>query len=246
MKSTKASKEQQKQFGDNIFTTIMDYVYWFLSASGLFIISNILFIVCMFFVLTTAAAGYEVDPISALILLVSAIPLGPSITALMGTMGKLVREQDAKIFSEYIKSYRVNFKQSLFLWTMQLLIIAILVIDYKIFISTSYGKFLMPVIFVIIFLLMNISIYAFSLMSRFFYKSKDLIKIAFYYTISRLKNTAINSVILIVAMILILQYSSIVLFFIPAIMVYGIMYNEKALFESIESKIEEKSSESEA
>ena len=51
MRSTKASKEEQRQFGDNIFTTIMNYVYWFLAGSVMFIISNILFIACMFFVL---------------------------------------------------------------------------------------------------------------------------------------------------------------------------------------------------
>ncbi|ADL49813.1 YesL family protein [Clostridium cellulovorans] len=239
---SKASREEQKQFGDNIFTTIMNYVYWFLAGSGLFIISNILFIACMFFVLTTAALGYQIDIISALILLLSAISLGPSITALMGTMGKLVREQDVKIFSEYIRSYKLNFKQSISLWAIQLLVIGILVIDYKIFISTSYGRFLIPAVFIIIFLLVNMYIYMFSLMSRFFYKSRDLIKISFFYTISKVKNTAINSVIVIVATILIFQYSNIVLFFIPAVMIYGIMFNQKSLFESIENKIDEKKS----
>ena len=56
------------------------------------------------------------------IIIICCIPIGPAATALLSVMGKLIREKDINITKDFFKAYKANFFQSLFFWTLEVVL----------------------------------------------------------------------------------------------------------------------------
>ena len=50
-----------------------------------------------------------VDVYMIIILMLSSIPIGPALTALLSLMGKLTREGDIDVTKDFFEAYKVNF-----------------------------------------------------------------------------------------------------------------------------------------
>lgn len=234
----------KRNFFDGPIYTITNYIYWFALSNIYFVLLN-LFLV-MFLISPVDPA--EINSAYYVLLFLVAIPVGPSLTALLSVMGKLVREGDVSVTREYFKAYRQNFKQSLFLWFSILALISVMLADIGYFAKQSNMTLLIPVFNGMIIILLLLSLYIFPIISRFYIKSSDVVKLAFYYAVKRFKVTILNIVGIIAIGFLIKSFPSVAVFFFASVACYMIMFYERDILKEIEEKIvnnpkEEKNSE---
>jgi uncharacterized membrane protein YesL len=189
---------------------------------------------------TELNAGYFI------LFFIAALPVGPSITALLSIMAKLVREKDLNsITKEFFKAYKQNFKQSLFIWFVGSLMIAIMLADIKFFNSKSMGAIPVAVFNGLIIILIVLSLYVFPIVSRFYLKTSDVIKLSFYYAIKKFKVTVMNIAAIVAVIFLISRFPSVSFFFFASVACYIIMYYEKDIMKEIEERITNSSQQEE-
>lgn len=229
----------KREFGEGPIYTITNYIMWFFLGNLYFMLCNIplLFILLGFNGNFTAEYG--------ILLVLSSLPVGPAYTALLGAMGKLVREKDVNITRDYFKAYKTNFIQSLFLWTLQIVIISILLVDIKFFAAKSLGKFMLPIFYAMILLVLLSGIYAFPVISRFYLRTRDVLKISFYYVFKKIKVTLTCISIFVIAYFILNKVTSTAILFVVSLLCFSIMYFQKDLLRELQMKVNPESIENE-
>ena len=223
---------RHREFGEGPIYTITNYIFWFLGGSLYFGLCSILFL----FVFLTPQANPDASYL--IVAIISLIPTGPAITALMSVMGKLVREKDARLTKDYLKAYKQGFKQSMIIWLLELGALSILIIDVLFFKKQSYGIFVIPIMYVIGIIILVMGLYAFPLIARFRLKTKDIIRLSFYYSIVKVKINIFNITALIIGGFALYKYTSIAVFFVSSGVCYLIMFYEKDILKELEDQIE--------
>ena len=89
---------------DRPIYTIVRYLYYFFLTNFYFIVCNLLF----FIVFYLADFVFE----NILLFYITLIPMGPTITAVLSSMGKLVREKDLHPTKDFFIAYKTNFIRS--------------------------------------------------------------------------------------------------------------------------------------
>jgi uncharacterized membrane protein YesL len=232
---------QKKEFGEGILYTITNYIWWFLLGNIYFGVLNIplIFTLLIYFIRPVTVSlpqGF------GFVFFLSLIPIGPAITALCGVMGKLVREKDAYFTRDFFKYYKMNFRQSLLIWVAELSILSILYMDLKYF--KPQGSQAFSVFFMVIAVLITVwGLYSYPLISRFYFKTLDVIKLSIYYSIKKFKITIFMICNIIIGIFLILKVASIFLLCIIGIITFMNMYYLKDLFIEIEGQMNSKEEE---
>jgi uncharacterized membrane protein YesL len=228
---------RKREFGEGPIFTITNYIFWFTGGTIYFAICNILLLLTIIAVITSPVptATDNMDFSYLTMLLISAIPSGPAITALLSAMGKVVREKDVNLTKDFFRAYKQNFKQSLLVWVMELAAIGILLIDLFFFNRQSYGRLLVPLIYVIGIIIIAMGLYAFPLISRFKMKTKDVIRLSFYYTIVKFKITFLNVAAIIIGLFAAFKFPIAMIFAASAI-AFLLMYYQKDLFKELEDQ----------
>lgn len=199
---------------------------------------NFYFLICSIpLLLTLIAYKTAVLEDGLLFFMISIIFEAPAFTALCSTMGKIVRENDANITKDYFKAYKINFLQSLFLGALQSLFLFILIEDIKIFKITGYSKILLTVFMALILIVMLMDLYIFPILSRFYLKTIDILKLSLYCCIKKFKITLLNISVIIIAAVLLQYLPAVSMFFVISIVSYLIMFFEKDILKSFEEKI---------
>lgn len=171
---------KKKEFGEGLVYTMSNYIMWFLQCNFYFWLMNIPFIIV--FLLMFLSKGDDF----ALPLAISSIPMGPALTALFGVMGKLIREKDVNVTDDFFKSYKTNFFESLFFWILELIILAIVYAN-KVYVLSQNSTPVFQTIFVVLMIMcISLIFHIFPILSRFYLKKLDLIKIALYYSIKKI------------------------------------------------------------
>jgi uncharacterized membrane protein YesL len=222
---------KKREFGEGPIYTITNYIMWFFLGNFYFLLCNIPLI----FILLSFTG--EFVPEYLVMLTLSAIPVGPAYTALLSTMGKLVREKDVNITKDYFKAYKTNFLQSLFIWTLQIILIIILLIDIRFFASGAYGKIAIPIIYALIIIILVAGIYIYSVLSRFYLKTKDVIKTSIYFLVGKWKITISCISIFIISFTVAYNFASIATLFIVSLTCYALMFLQKDLLKELEEKL---------
>lgn len=216
--------------GIDVFMNICNYVMWFFIGNLYFLICNLP--LCIFFIFIGIK---NVEAALPLFLLVS-LPFGPAVTALLYAMGKLVKEKDLSITKCFFTSYKTNFKQSLLLWTLQLLLLTILHLNIQFFKFSSFGYLLMPFFYISIALISVLGLYAYPLIAKFHISLLEVIKASLTISIYKFPITIGNLIILVFAMILMDAKPSYVVLFIASITCYLLMFLQKDLHKELELK----------
>jgi len=225
----------KKGLTDSPIYEAMNYFSWFVISNIYFVVLNIFLVIFLF------GIQVELDNIYYyLILFVVALPLAPSFTALLSVMGKLVREGDISLTKDFFKAYKENFKQAFAIGLLFTTIIVILLIDIQIVKASSLASFLVPIFYACIFSILLIALYAFPIVSRFYLKTKDVLKLSAFYIIKKFKHTVLN-IAGIAAMFLLASYApSVAYMFFASVIAYIIMLNDKSILKEIEEKIIDK------
>lgn len=222
-------------YGESKIYTITSYIMWFCLSSILFLLLNIPALFLLFF--TKDINDLKNFGILAPIML---LPLGPSFTALLYSMGKLYREKDISAIKTFFKGFKISFKQSLFVWTLQTAIVYFLIIDISFLTKMGTNRYITSLWYGIIFLVILITIHVYPIISRFSMSTKDVLRLSFVYSIKKFFITITDIVSMGAIFFLFLKYPTIVMFFGPAVLAYIIMVNENNTIKEIEEKIKNK------
>jgi uncharacterized membrane protein YesL len=227
--------KSKREFGEGPIYTITNYIFWFFLGNFYFWLLNIPLIFILLLVLSNGVVA--MPPWFISIIIFSCIPIGPAATALLSVMGKLIREKDLSITKDFFKAYKANFFQSLFFWTLEVLIIGILFIDTRFFISNNYPGIITAIIFIIIAFIFLVSLYVFPIISRFYLSWKDILKTAIYYTIKKFHITILNFASFLIVGFLLFKVSSFVLLFMASAICYLLMFYQQKILLEIEVKL---------
>ncbi|MBZ9685958.1 DUF624 domain-containing protein [Clostridium estertheticum] len=226
----------KSEFGEGPFYTITNYIFWFFLGNLYFLLMNIPLV---FILLTVLSNGTNPLPEGlSVIAFICCIPIGPAATALFSVMGKLVREKDINITNDFFKAYKANFIQSLFLWTLEMVLIIILFIDTRFFISQNFPPILTIIMYVFIVFIFMMGLYILPILSRFYMKSSNIIKLSSYYAFRKINVTFLNLASFLVVGFIFFKVTTFILVFISSIVCFLIMYYEQKILLEIEEKLQ--------
>ncbi|MBU3158775.1 DUF624 domain-containing protein [Clostridium frigoris] len=229
--------KSRKEFGEGPLYTITNYIFWFLLGNLYFLLLNIPLVLMLIILFSNGTNKIPQGFTSILVL--CCIPIAPAATALFSVMGKIIREKDVSITKDYFKAYKTNFTQSLFFGALEIMIICILSIDIKYFITSAYPKVLTVSTFVIIVFVFSINLYIFPIISRFYLGWKDVLKTAMYFTIRKFNITLLCLSSFLIIGFIFFKVTTFILIFIPCIVCYLVMYYQKNILLEIENKIKQ-------
>lgn len=221
---------EEKDFTERGFYKFSNYLWWFLISNFCFVITNLPLII---FVILYPALSTGMIQIG---LSIGLIFTAPAAAALFSTMGKLVRDKDLNAVKDFFKAYKTNFMQSIFIGALQVLILNVLYIDTIYFRSSSLS--LLSYIFYFLFIyIIALSTFIFPILSRFYLKTKDIFILSVMYSIKKIFFTVANLLIMIMVGVLIINVSSVVIFFIFSIGAFIMMLWQNKVLEDIEEKL---------
>ena len=130
------------------------------------------------------------------------ITIGASTTAVFYVLGKKVRKEPHHVFSDFVKSFRENFKQSIPL-TIIYDLAAISCISYGTMIinglltpeASSSLIYIVPLAIIMLFAFWNYGSYLWAILSRYEMKTKVLCRTAFNMTHRHLISTVVNTLL---------------------------------------------------
>ena len=220
----------KKEFYDKPLYSISNYVIAFFLSSIYVTLCNILLI--LFFIFTAVSS----DNFNLFLCFICLIPLGPSLGALYSTIGKVIREKDIYFSSYFWSTYKKNFISNLKLWMIELIVIAILFIDFQYFYLHSPGNGIYIIFVVLIVISLIVGFYAFAINSRFELKLKDLLVLSLYYMIKKLPVTILKVSAIVLGYFLFKNVSIIFLSFLPTIACGIFFFYDKIIFAELEAK----------
>jgi uncharacterized membrane protein YesL len=232
---------KKREFNQGVIFTIFNYVWWFLLGNFYFWILNIPFI----FVALGMINYGTVDGYMIIILMLSSIPIGPALTALLSLMGKLTREGDIDVTKDFFKAYKVNFVDSVFFWTLGISILTLAWIELLYFNSNSSLTLVKIIPMTIIFICIAMWFHIFPIISRFYLKKKDVLALSLTYMIKKIYVCIISSAVAFILWIIFIKIKFVVILplFFVSVICYLIMLMEKSMLQDIEEKYNNKDAE---
>lgn len=221
---------KKKLYDQTMLFTASQYVWWFFLGNIYFILLNL----PLTTVILGLGMGIFVEP-APWFIAICCITLGPSLSALLGTMGKLLREKDISLTKDLFKYYKGSFKQSLPVWTIYLVIFTVLYMDILFF--KSYNSALVYFFYVLFILVMVLSLTSLSIISRFYLSTKDTLKLTLEYSILNFISVLKNIVTLIAFAYVFFMFPSYSVIFMSGILAFAIMYNNRTILDEIEKRI---------
>ena len=125
----------------NIYAKIFEAIYYFLMMNIYFALTNILFLIVIGFV---SFSRYHI-----LIYALSLVPTGPALVALMSCLNKYHKEKDLNVTKDFFTYYVQYFKKTITVWSLSLIILNIVILDYFFLMETKYVIIFTPILFII-------------------------------------------------------------------------------------------------
>ena len=232
---------KKREFSQGVIFTIFNYVWWFLLGNFYFWILNIPFIF-----VTLGLVNYgTIDIYMIIILMLSSIPIGPALTALLSVMGKLTREGDIDATKDFFKAYKVNFLDSVFFWILGIIILTLGWIELLYFNNYSSLTLVKIMPAIIIFICISMWFHIFPIISRFYLKKKEVLALSLTYMIKKIHVCIISIAAAFILWIVFIKikFVMILLLFFVSIICYLIMLMEKSMLLGIEEKYNNKDAE---
>lgn len=223
--------DNNKDIRSNLVINLSYYVWWFFLGNFYFLLLNLPLVI----LIIGLGTGILTNPAIWFIGL-CCIPLGPSITALMGAMGKIIKDKDVSLTYELFKTYKNSFKQSLIIWTIIVAMLTVLFIDANFFIATKSPLFY--VFYILILCIALLGLYSLSIISGFYLKTSQIIGVAFSYSLTHFKVTLFNIITIIATVFIFVQFTSYSVLFLSSIFCYCIMYNNQPILKHIEKRLQ--------
>jgi len=229
---------KKRELSDGVIVKFFNYVWWFLLGNFYFWILNIPFIF-----VTLGLINYgTVDVYIIIILMLSSIPIGPALTALLSVMGKLTREGDIDGTKDFFKAYKINFLDSVFFWILGISILTLAWVDILYFNINSSLTLVGIIPRIIIFVCIALGFNIFPIISRFYLKKKEVLALSSMYLIKKIYVCIISIVVAYILWVILIKIKLVVILplFSVSIICYLIMFMEKSMLLDIEEKYNNK------
>lgn len=227
---------KKREFGDGLIFNISNYLFWFLLGNIYFWIMNIPYL----FVSLTMSLSGNVDV--NVILILSLIPMGPALTALLSVIGTLIREGDINLTKDFFRAYKESLFDSLFFWTLGLIILFVIKIDGILIASNPNLHFLSIFTTIISYICIASAFYIFPIISRFHLRKMSIVRLSFKYLIKRAYICIIAFIIIyLLGIISNKSFQVVIALFSVSIVTYIIMYLQKGVLKEIEDWLKAKS-----
>jgi len=223
--------DNNQDFKMNLLITASYYVWWFFLGNFYFALLNLPLMV----LILGLGTGILVSP-SVWFIALCCIPLGPSITSLMGAMGKVVVDKDVHLTKQLFKTYKNSFKQSTIIWSVMLAILTMLYVDAAYF--SAKGNVLAYLFYIVLVYVLVLSLYSLSIISGFYLKTSKIVGVAFGYSFTHFKVTMINVLTLIAAAYIFTSFTSYSVLFLSSIFCYCLMHNNQPILKDIKERLE--------
>lgn len=229
---------KKRELSDGVIVKFFNYVWWFLLGNFYFWILNIPFILVALGLINCVT----VNAYMIIILMLSSIPIGPALTALLSLMGKLTREGDIDVTKDFFKAYKVNFLDSVFFWTLGIIILTLALVDILYFNINSSLTLVGIIPRIIIFVCIALGFNIFPIISRFYLKRKEVFALSSLYLIKKIYVCIISFVAAYILWVILIKIKLVVilLLFYVSIICYLIMLMEKSMLLDIEEKYNNK------
>ena len=225
---------RKREFSQGVIFTIFNYIWWFLLGNFYFWIMNIPFI----FVVLGITANGTINVHMSIILMLSSIPIGPALTALLSLMGKLTRDGDVDVTKDFFKAYKVNFLDSAFFWTIGIVILTLTWVDILYFDINSSLTLMGIIPRIIIFVCIALGFNIFPIISRFYLKKKEVLLLSLAYLIKKIYVSIVSIAAAYILWVILIKIKLVLILplFSVSIICYLIMLMEKSMLLEIEEK----------
>lgn len=223
----------KREFGEGPIFIATNYIWWFLVGNFYFWLLNIPMLLVVLGIISTVGSD------NTLLFIVTLLPMSPALTALLSSMGKLIREKDINMTKEFFKAYKTNFVESAIFGFFEVLILGILYFDRVYFATTSSSATLqMAMLVMAIIFLAIINFYVLPIVSRFYLKKMQIVKLAIFYLFRRIHVAAAALAILYLLWTISLKGGSIILLFSASILCYIVMLFHTNTLNEIEAMLQ--------
>ncbi|GAA0358743.1 hypothetical protein GCM10008932_09310 [Alkalibacterium iburiense] len=213
--------DNNNDLGNNCLYKISQNISWFLITTLWFNLHFIPLFFLFFFLEATLA--------NIVWYLIGIIPLGPAISALIGSTLRVIEEDD---FSDPGKDFRyfhrLNFLDSFKVWLPYLFLIYIFSVNINYYFNVASSEYILIGYFFALLILFStlLLIPVFIIQTKFSFRYRDLLRLGLYYFFIKLKLTFGNFFIIFIVIFLLMAISEWLLFLMPAVLSYiWLLYN---------------------
>ena len=180
--------------------------------------------------------------IIALLCCLPIVTIGASITALYYMALKIVRNEEVYIVKGFLKSFKQNFRQATVIWLIQIVVMAVLIMDYFIVYGNPEANpsVIMQILFLATSLLAVVTfVFIYPVLSKFDNSLKNTFKNAFIMAIMQLPKILVMAVLWLIP----LAVAAFVFQLFPLVVLFGLSlpaYGSAALYNKFFQRMEDK------
>lgn len=213
---------------DKILETF-NYIFWFFTLNLLFWVFNIPII--LFFVFIGISNILTYFPL----FLVCLIPVIPTFTVILYCMNKLYKNKNIEVIPCFLRGFKLNFGQALFIWCVELVAIFLIFTNINFF-SVAANSFIIPALFICLLILISaMTPYLFLIISRFSMTSLQVLRLSFILTFTRPLLTITNLLLVLVFMVLFEISPAIIILFISTLLGFCLIFINRTLLSELEN-----------
>lgn len=213
---------------DKILETF-NYIFWFFTLNLLFWVFNIPII--LFFVFIGISNILTYFPL----FLVCLIPVMPTFTVILYCMNKLYKNKNIEVIPCFLRGFKLNFGQALFVWCVELVAIFLIFTNINFF-SVAANSFIIPALFICLLILISVMTpYLFLIISRFSMTSLQVLRLSFILTFTRPLLTITNLLLVLVCMVLFEISPAIIILFISTLLGFCLIFINRTLLSELEN-----------
>lgn len=213
---------------DKILETF-NYIFWFFTLNLLFWIFNIPII--LFFIFIGISNILTYFPL----FLVCLVPVMPTFTVILYCMNKLYKNKNIEVIPCFLRGFKLNFGQALFVWCVELVAIFLIFTNINFF-SVAANSFIIPALFICLLILISaMTPYLFLIISRFSMTSLQVLRLSFILTFTRPLLTITNLLLVLVFMVLFEISPAIIILFISTLLGFCLIFINRTLLSELEN-----------
>jgi uncharacterized membrane protein YesL len=218
---------------DNIFYRIILYSYWLILCNVYF------FLLCIPASIFLLFRWDYSNLFTWLVLFLVIIPIGPALTASFSVMGKVVKEKQVEMTKTFFKSLKVNFVQSALFFSIQCILITILMADIVFLNNHSIGRYINPLLYLLLMMNVLVGLYVYPLLSRFFITNKSVLKLSVWCSFTKWKTTLLLLALLLFAGFILYYIPKVSLYFLIGPFCFAVMWIINDVFQEIETMFQQ-------
>ncbi|HEY9357273.1 MAG TPA: DUF624 domain-containing protein [Arthrobacter sp.] len=227
--------QKKAEYGSGPLFRAAGAVYGVMVADVLLVLANILLVLAPLFVALTAGSAL----LAVVFVLVSFIPVGPSLVAAAYAFNRLLAGEDTGVFRDFVSGYRANFGQALAVWVPYVAVLGVVVVNLLLLPGTFDAGSPAPSaarvgLLGLGLLVATAGVTAMLLLSRFTFRTRDLYRLSLYCLGAQKRVSLGNAGILFVTAFLLTATTAGLLIFIAGLVVYLICLNSRPLLKFIE------------